>query len=114
NLAGEAGKPSKQTDWRGLSGLDPDVLVIMPCGYDLERSVADADAFAERLETVAPRAVESGRAFVVDGSAYFNRSGPRFVTGVEILGALLHPDVFPEMELAGKATVWKRHSDITA
>ena len=42
----------------------------------------------------------------VDGSAYFNRSGPRMVDGVEILGALLHPELFPEVELDERAEVW--------
>ena len=92
NLAGKAGRPSAQVRWEELAGLDPDVLVIMPCGYGLEAAAADADAVAARLAAVAPRAIDEGRAFVVDASAYFNRSGPRFVTGVEILAGLFHPD----------------------
>lgn len=106
NLVGDAGRPSRQLDWSAITGLDPDVLIVMPCGYGLGQSQVGAAAHAERLEAVAPRAVESGRAFVVDGSAYFNRSGPRFATGVEILGALLHPDLFPGADLAGRAVVW--------
>jgi iron complex transport system substrate-binding protein len=54
---------------------------------------------------VAPRAVHGGRAFVVDGSSYFNRSGPRVVDGIEILGALLHPDAVAR-DVAGAAAVW--------
>jgi len=91
NLAGEAGAPSRQVSWEALEGLDPDALVVMPCGYGLEASRREADEHAERLLALAPRAVEEGRAFVVDGSSYFNRSGPRAVTGVEILAGLLHP-----------------------
>lgn len=111
SLKGESGRPSRQMDWAALCGLDPDALLIMPCGYGLAQSLADAAANAERLEEVAPRAIESGRAFVVDGSAYFNRSGPRFVDGIEILGALLHPEVFPNADLAGRAAVW--HAQLT-
>jgi iron complex transport system substrate-binding protein len=106
NLVGEAGRPSRQVSWPDLSGLDPDVLLVMPCGYDLARSLEDAAAFAEQLGAVAPRALEQGRAYVVDGSAYFNRSGPRMVDGVEILGALLHPSVFPDQRLEGRAQEW--------
>lgn len=91
NLVGEAGAHSRQLDWGDLDGLDPDVLLIMPCGYGVEASVRDADTVADRLQDVAPRALEDGRAYVVDGSSYFNRSGPRVVRGVEILAALLHP-----------------------
>ena len=108
NLFGESGRPSRQLAWEDLSGSDPDVLVIMPCGYGLAQSRADANRFADRLAAVAPRAVESGRAFVVDGSAYFNRSGPRMADGVEILGALLYPELFPETDLTGKAERWVR------
>ncbi len=91
-LAGEAGRPSRQVSWEDLAALDPDVLVVMPCGYRLEQSRREAETHAERLASVAARAIESGRAYVVDGSSYFNRSGPRVVDGIEMLAALLHPD----------------------
>jgi iron complex transport system substrate-binding protein len=94
NLIGTAGSHSAQTTWPDMAGLDPDVLIIMPCGYDLAATKADAARAAQQLRDVAPRAIEQGRAFVVNGSAYFNRSGPRFVTGIEILAGLLHPDRF--------------------
>jgi iron complex transport system substrate-binding protein len=106
NVRGEAGARSEQTTWDALAGLDPDVLLIMPCGYGLAESIADTDRHAERLLALAPRAVEAGAAFVVDGSSYFNRSGPRFVDGVEILGGLLHPDRLPAPSPA-TAAVWR-------
>lgn len=106
NVAGVAGEPSREVAWEELAGLDPDVLVVMPCGYGLTAARADADAHAGRLVAVAGRAVRGGRAHVVDGSSYFNRSGPRVVTGVEILAALLHPGrVGPPP--AGAAEVWR-------
>lgn len=113
DMFGETGRPSRQVSWDALAAADPDVLLIMPCGYDLERSRADAALQAERLVAVAPRAVEGGRAFVVDGSAYFNRSGPRMATGVEILGALLHPESFPGYDLSGKAEAWVPAAGLT-
>ena len=105
NLAGEAGQPSREVSWDEMGDLDPDALLLMPCGYGLDASRADADAHAERLGKVAPRAISEGRAWVVDASSYFNRSGPRFVTGVEILGGLLHPDRLPAPDPA-VAAVW--------
>ena len=105
NLIGEAGHPSRETTWEEVEGLDPDALLIMPCGYGLEAARADADLHAERLLRVAPRTIAAGRAWVVDASSYFNRSGPRFVTGVEILGGLLHPDRLPAPD-PGHAAVW--------
>lgn len=97
-LVGRTGGHSEQVGWDAMSGLDPDVLLIMPCGYDVAKSRADADAHAERLAAAAPRALAEGSAFVVNGSAYFNRSGPRFVHGIEILAGLLHPDRWAQPE----------------
>jgi iron complex transport system substrate-binding protein len=105
NLAGTAGSHSTQTTWGALKDLDPDTLIIMPCGYDLAATKRDADATRARLRDVAPRAIDSSRAYIVDGSAYFNRSGPRFVTGIEILAGLLHPDVYAS-PAAGTAQLW--------
>jgi len=105
-LAGESGTPSRGVSWPDISSLDPDVLIVMPCGYGIERSRCEAADHAEQLREAAPRAIAAGRAFVVDASSYFNRSGPRAVDGVEILAALLFPDRFPEYPLSGKAAAW--------
>ncbi len=106
NLIGTAGGHSTQHAWEDIAGLDPDVLIIMPCGYGLDASIADADRFTRELHSVAPRAIENGSAFAVDGSAYFNRSGPRYIDGIEILAGLLHPDAFPAPD-AAVAARWK-------
>lgn len=103
NLVGEAGARSRQLAWEELHGLDPDVLLIMPCGYGIDASRADADRHADALAAVAPRALAQERAFVVDGSSYFNRSGPRTWDGIEILAALLHPDALPPPPAAAAA-----------
>lgn len=91
-LAGKVGRPSAQAEWADLAGLDPDVLVVMPCGYGLDAAREDADRHTDRLLAVAPRAIAANRAWVVDASSYFNRSGPRVADGVDILAGLLHPD----------------------
>lgn len=106
SLTGAVGRPSRQVSWDELSRLDPDVLLIMPCGYKLAQTRADAERHAERLAAVAPRALQAGRAFVLNGSDYFNRSGPRVVDGIEILGAVLHAERFGDADLAGKAERW--------
>lgn len=103
NLLGTPGGHSTQTTWDDIAGLDPDVLIIMPCGYDLTASLHDADRAREQLHRVAPRAITESRAFAVDGSAYFNRSGPRYITGIEILAGLLHPEVWPAPDAATAA-----------
>ncbi len=105
-LEATAGAPSRAVAWGDLASLDPDVLLVVPCGYDLDVARRDADRYATRLAEVAGRAVHAGRAFVADGSAYFNRSGPRVVDGIELLAALLHPGRFRGMELDGRAERW--------
>jgi iron complex transport system substrate-binding protein len=95
NLAGEAGARSVDVAWESFTDLDPDALLVMPCGYGLAAARDDADRHAGRLRAAAPRATAEGRAWVVDASSYFNRSGPRVVRGVEILAGLLHPDAVP-------------------
>jgi iron complex transport system substrate-binding protein len=104
-VTGEAGGPSRETDWDTLAAFNADVLIVMPCGYGLDAARADADRFADRVAAVAPSAVVDHRAWVVDGSSYFNRSGPRVVDGIEILGAILHPDAV-RRRLDGAAEVW--------
>ncbi len=104
--SGVSGRPSFAVQWAELVGLDPDVLLVMPCGFELAAARADADACRAPLDAVAPRAVRSGRAYAVDATAHFSRPGPRVADGVELLAALLHPDVFPSASLEGRATVW--------
>jgi iron complex transport system substrate-binding protein len=92
--------------WEDLAGLDPDVLLVMPCGFDLAAARADADAYRASLCIVAPRAIRSGRAYAVDATAHFSRPGPRVADGVELLAGLLHPDIFLGASLEGRATAW--------
>jgi len=106
SVRGTTGARSMQVEWAELEGLDPDVLLIMPCGYGLEAAAMDADAAADKLGGLAPRAIREERAYVVDASSYFNRSGPRAIDGVEILAALLHPDRFGHVALDGRAARW--------
>lgn len=102
-VVGEPGVPSRQVSWDDLAGLDPDGLLVLPCGYKLDEARADCRAHAAALRAVAPRAFANGDVWVLNGSDYFNRSGPRFVDGVEILAAVLHPESDIAVDLVGKA-----------
>ncbi len=105
-LCGVAGRLSFAVRWEDLAGLDPDVLLVMPCGFDLAAARADADRYRASLCAVAPRAIRSARAYAVDATAHFSRPGPRVADGVELLGALFHPDTFAGASLEGRAAVW--------
>ena len=91
DVLGFAGEHSEQTTWEAVKAARPDVVVAMPCGYDAQRSAAEALLYAERL-----REVGAGQVVAVDASATFSRPGPRLVEGLETLAHVLHPDRVPE------------------
>ena len=105
-LLAEARHTSRQVEWGGLGETDPGVLLVMPRGYDPAAAVRDAARQGDALCRIAPRAVARGTACVLGGSDLFNRSGPRTVDGVAVLGAILHPDRIPTAHLDRSAVVW--------
>jgi iron complex transport system substrate-binding protein len=88
DVAGPPGLKSPEVRWGELSGLDPDVVVAMPCGWYVEESRAQALAHWDQIEALGASSV-----FAVDAASTFSRPGPRLVDGVELLGHLLHPDL---------------------
>ena len=91
---GEAGKHSGHRDVDELVAVDPDVIAVMPCGFDIERAEREMPALAGRPEWRRLSAVRDGRVVITDGNQYFNRPGPRVVESAEILAECLHPDRF--------------------
>jgi iron complex transport system substrate-binding protein len=91
DVLGFPGEHSQQTTWETVAAAGPRVVVAMPCGYDAERSLAEASAQADAL-----RSVGAERVVAVDASAYFSRPGPRLVDGLELMAHILHPDLVPE------------------
>lgn len=89
---GEAGAHSPWLDAGELTAADPDVIVVMPCGFDLERTAAEAAGLEDVPGWEELRAVRDGRVFLTDGHAYFNRPGPRLADSTEILAEIMHPD----------------------
>jgi iron complex transport system substrate-binding protein len=88
------GERSKEISWDAVRAFAPDVIVLMPCGFDVERSLKEV-ALLSRLDGWSELpAVKNGRVYAVNGSAYFNRSGPRLIDGIEILAQIIHPEIF--------------------
>jgi iron complex transport system substrate-binding protein len=79
--------------WEDLAAADPDVILVMPCGFDLERALSEMYWLTGRDGWHALRAVRDGKVYVADGNQYFNRPGPRLVESLEILAGMVHPDV---------------------
>ena len=74
-----------------LAALDPEVVVVKPCGFPLARTLEEMDVLRSSL----PRTWRA-RVYAADGNAYFNRPGPRIVESLEILAACVHPETFPD------------------
>jgi len=92
DLLGHPRAHSYTVEWRAVLEADPDVLLLMPCGFDVSRTRAEARPLMDRAGWRTLKAVQSGRVYATNGTAYFNRPGPRIVDGLEILGAILHPE----------------------
>ena len=94
-LLGREGERSVETTWHAIAEVDPDRLVLMPCGYHVEDGLAAWRATPRPPGWEELTAVRSGDVRLVDGSAYFSRPGPRVVDGVELLAELFDPEGFP-------------------
>jgi iron complex transport system substrate-binding protein len=90
DVLGFAGEHSEQSSWEMVAAARPDVVVVMPCGYDAERSHEEALRYADELRKIGAK-----RIVAVDAAAYFSRPGPRLVDGLELMAHLLHPDLVP-------------------
>ncbi len=105
SLFGEAGKHSPWINWSVVQEHDPEIILVMPCGFDLERTRAEVNALIKQPHWNDLQAVKNGKVFMIDGNSYFNRPGPRLVDSLEMLGELLHPDMF-EVKYEGQG--WER------
>ena len=91
DVLGLPGENSERRSWDEVKAAQPEVVIVMPCGYDAERAAEEAYEYADELDELGAR-----RVVAVDASAYFSRPGPRLVDGLELLGHVLHPDRLPE------------------
>lgn len=88
------GEHSAQLEWETFIASNPDIIVFMPCGFDLQRTRTEAQLLANRPEWQQLHATQTGRVYITDGNAYFNRPGPRLADSLEILAEVLHPEIF--------------------
>jgi len=99
------GEFSYEITWDDVAKYDPDMIIVMPCSFDLERALAETTSMRRRAEWTRLRAVRTGRVYAVDAARYFSRHGPRIVDGLAMLGEMIHPEHFPRR--AG-ANGWRR------
>jgi len=93
---GRLGKPSHRIEWDQVVEYEPEIIVLSPCGLDANQVMEEAHVLASYTEWNEIPAFQSSRIYAVNASAYFSRSGPRVVDGLEILAHIIHPELFPE------------------
>ena len=91
DVLGFPGENSEETTWEAVQAAQPDVVVVMPCGYDAEIAHREAEMHRDQLA-----ALGAGEVVAVDAAAYFSRPGPRIIDGLELLASILHPELFPK------------------
>jgi iron complex transport system substrate-binding protein len=94
NLFGIAGRHSPWMSFEALAAEDPEVILLAPCGFTIERALEDLPVLQANPGWSRLQAVRNNRVYVADGNRYFNRPGPRLVETLEILAEILHPEVF--------------------
>lgn len=94
DLLGAAGKPSSWINPKVMVEREPEAVVLMPCGFDLERTMKEWREAKGKEPWRSLKAVRKGDVYLTDGNSYFNRPGPRLVESLEILAEILHPKLF--------------------
>jgi iron complex transport system substrate-binding protein len=105
NVATQQGQHSHFINWQDLQQEDPDVIVLMPCGFDRQQTESEFDKLTQHPGWQEMKAVRNKRVFITDGHQYFNRPGPRIVESLQILAELIHPEVF---QYGFESNAWKK------
>jgi iron complex transport system substrate-binding protein len=95
---GRMHQPSTTVSWEAMRNFAPEIIVIAQCGFGIERTRQDMAKFSSLPGYDTLPAVQNGRLYLVNGSDYFSRPGPRLVDSLEILASLIHPELFGEIE----------------
>ena len=99
NCFGDKESGSFPLEWDAVVESQPDVIILMPCGFEVPRALQDVPILTAKDGWNDLPAVRSGQVFAIDASNYTSRSGPRLVTGLEILAEMLHPELFAGLGL---------------
>jgi iron complex transport system substrate-binding protein len=94
SILAESGKHSPYVEWDDIYQADPEIIVVMPCGFSIERTMKEIDLLLHLPGFADLQAVKNNKLFIADGNQYFNRPGPRIVDSVEIISEIVHPKLF--------------------
>ena len=105
DLFGHAGERAPRTAWEDVVKKNPDMIVLMPCGWDIKRSLEELPVLTQRPGWKDLKAVRNGRVYVTESNQFFNRPGPRLVESLEILAEIMYPGSF---DFGHQGTGWKK------
>ena len=94
NSFGDKDTGTLKLDWDEVVASQPEIIIMMPCGFDVKRALEDMPIMTAKPGWETLPAVKNNRVYVVDAGAYTSRSGPRLVTGLEIMAEMIHPELF--------------------
>ncbi len=94
NSFGDKDTGTLKLEWDQVVASQPEVIIMMPCGFDVKRALEDMPVMSAREGWASLPAVKNNRVYVIDAGAYTSRSGPRLVTGLEIMAEMIHPELF--------------------
>ena len=111
NSFGDKDTGTLKLDWDEVVASQPEVIIMMQCGFDVKRALEDMPIMTAKDGWASLPAVKNNRVYVIDAGAYTSRSGPRLVTGLEIMAEMIHPEIFSGM--IPEAAALRRFGDLT-
>ena len=102
---GRAGQDSRRIRWEDVVSYNPEIVILMPCGFNLKKTIEDLPLLQKLRGWDTLDAVKNGRVYATDGSSYYSRSGPRLIDGLEMMAKMIHPEVFGRDLPAGACTL---------
>ena len=100
NLISVERMPSRKMKFKEIKSANPDIIVIMPCGFDVKRTISEYNnVLAENPDWNELKAVKENNVYAVDANSYFSKPSLRTITGIEILAQIIHPDIFGSLQL---------------
>lgn len=94
SILAEEGKPSQFIQWDDIYLQDPNIIIVMPCGFEIERTLKEINILLRQPGFSELKAVKNNHVYIADGNQYFNRPGPRIIDSIEILAEIIHPKQF--------------------
>jgi len=100
NLISTEKMPSRKMKLEEIKEANPDIIVMMPCGFDVKRTISEYNSvLAKNTDWNELEAVKENSVYAVDANSYFSKPSLRTITGIEVLASIIHPDVFDDLQL---------------